>query len=163
MTGSSTCGISNTLTNDYLGSDPSGHAVNVESFFDHNDWLYAGRQEDSGSTNYDDVDINIGFSATNVGVTGATSGDWSINNDAWSTYTDIMLVFKGGSSCSVTGFLLNGSATNGTWGCDVFNQDTSHISAYARTSAIPVPAAIWLMGSALAGFVGFQRFKRNEA
>jgi len=44
-------------------------------------------------------------------------------------------------------------------------EEYSHIDVWARDptvpAAVPVPAAVWLFGSALAGFAGFSRFKKK--
>ena len=45
-------------------------------------------------------------------------------------------------------------------------KDVSHINVWARdphlTSVVPVPAAVWLFGSAILGFAGFNRFKKKS-
>ena len=40
------------------------------------------------------------------------------------------------------------------------NGSISYVALYGKVSAIPVPAAIWLFGTALVGFIGFSRRTR---
>lgn len=45
-------------------------------------------------------------------------------------------------------------------------KDVSHINVWARDphlqTVVPVPAAVWLFGSAILGFAGFSRFKKKS-
>ncbi|NOU15464.1 MAG: VPLPA-CTERM sorting domain-containing protein [Methylococcaceae bacterium] len=53
------------------------------------------------------------------------------------------------------GYLENtNTATNGAIGVD-------NIKIAANVSAVPVPGAVWLLGSGLAGLVGLQRRKKS--
>jgi hypothetical protein len=53
---------------------------------------------------------------------------------------------------------------NGTMTLDLKNfgdlGSISHVALYGNISAIPVPAAFWLFGTALLGFVGLSRSRR---
>jgi len=47
---------------------------------------------------------------------------------------------------------------------DAFKDDRTNDYALAgvNVSAVPLPAAVWLFGSVIAGFVGFSRFKKKH-
>ena len=47
---------------------------------------------------------------------------------------------------------------------EVFREGNSEVGIYmVRTSAVPIPAAVWLFGSGLIGLVGMARRKKSYA
>jgi hypothetical protein len=115
-------------------------AVNTQNFFGFNDWQIIARQPDN------EVDTGKGLAITGVG---GTSGTWSVNAGALSSYANFMIVLKAGTQWA--GFLFNNpNADNGTWGYPT-TPGLSHLSLYARgTSAVPEPSAMTLLGAGLA-------------
>jgi hypothetical protein len=86
-------------------------------------------------------------------------GSFTINSSLLIGYTDIVLGLKGGNNEDISwaAFLLNG-ATSGTW--EISSQGYSHGLLYGKVdpgggdpNPVPLPAAAWLFGSALVGFI----------
>ncbi|GGY83934.1 hypothetical protein GCM10011613_31050 [Cellvibrio zantedeschiae] len=77
---------------DYL-SDPM--TVNTEGFFGSSDWVYFDKKDDPAGD--------------------GQSGTWSLTNNEWSTYANIMLVFKNGEGTTLLGYLLTPTFTSGDW------------------------------------------------
>lgn len=123
--------------------------VNVQAFFDADDWTVIQHgQNQSG-----------------------TSGSWSMDADIWSSFSEIMLVFKSGNLASgsfLVAFLLEEGVTSGTWESpfrrplfDFKNpKDLSHISYYGRGEGVSVPESspFALM---LLGFLGLALARRK--
>lgn len=136
--------------------------VNDDGFFGLTDWQFAGKVIENASG------IDIGLS-----ITGTTlSGTWSID-DVWATYDSIMLVFKDGNGlpANFVGYLLVSGDTAGNYMTPFSNtingnpKNISHISAYVSTSAVPIPAALPLLLTALAGlgFIGRRKLTSASA
>lgn len=155
VSGSNACQIS-TETQDKLNPTLT---VNDEGFFGISDWSYAGKKNIGGADETGAVDI--GFSVTG----NAQSGTWSIASGAWSSWTNIMLIFKDGRDTTITGFKLADSGTSGTWQSPFHApdfsvgtriKDVSHITAYVsgEKTTVPEPMTTLLLGAGLIG-MGF--------
>src|SRR5690606_33294462 len=122
VSGASECQYDTSVGQDF-NHDPL--TVNTQAFFGADDWTVIQHgQNQSG-----------------------TSGSWSMDADIWSSYSEIMLVFKAGSLASgsfLVAFLLEEGATSGTWDSPFRSPlftfrgpkdkivDLSHISYYGR-------------------------------
>jgi hypothetical protein len=114
---------------------------------------------DSSSGNSNDNGLNLMVSAN----AGGTSGKWQV--DDYQGNNPVMFVLKGGNSFSA--FLMNLNVTSGTWNTDSLLKGNgkpgpglSHFTVYsAGVTPVPVPAAVWLMGSGLLALVGIGRRK----
>lgn len=121
-----------TATQDFLNTTPM--TVNSELFFGNSDWQFLKKDDPAGN---------------------GQSGSWSLTNNEWSTYANIMLIFKDGNGTTLLGFLLGTGFTSGNWtspftalefpaicgnhpGCSTV-KNVSHISYYARGVAPPPP------------------------
>jgi hypothetical protein len=140
-----------TTNNDFLSSPLQ---VNKDSMFDFTDWIFAEKVLEDP-----EEDIDIGLVLTG----GDISGTWSID-DVWSSYSHVMLVFKGGQGAiqppTYVGYLLVNGDTSGTYttpfsvGMGGNDAEISHVSAYVRL--VPEPASVALMGASLA-ILGLRR------
>ena len=83
-----------------------------------------------------------------------TSGTWTIG--ALPGYTSFALGLKAATGWVV--FDLGGSTT-GTWSID---KNLSHAVLYAKQTTVPLPAAVWLFGSALLGMVGIGYRRKTQ-
>jgi hypothetical protein len=140
--------------------------VNVDSMFGFNDWIFAEKILEPGD---DEIDIGLSF------LGGRRSGTWSID-DIWTTLgiTDLMLVFKGGSSQNIqpdnyVGYLIASGATSGSYTTPFKNikgkgnaADISHITAYFRVDqhTVPEPQLLVLFGLGL--FLFARRLSRRR-
>lgn len=139
------CQIGST-NNDTVGA--GNLQVNTDSLFGFTDWKFAGKDETGGT-------LNISSQFPN---TSTTSGTWDISSIVQPSWTNLMLVFKGGNGNNISpeayvGYLL--TSTTGTWFSPFTNTkngnlaDVSHISLYYRE--IPTPALLpGLIGMGLA-------------
>lgn len=134
--------------------------VNTDEMFGFDDWVFAQRDDDADGT--DTTDIDIGFLISGDVV----SGSWDIDSDFWSTYSNLMLVFKGGNT-NYVGYLITEGAITGTYSSPLVKNsdqfyDISHISAYVRgpSISIPEPGTLGLLGL---GLLGLAIRRRNKA
>ncbi|MEQ1635181.1 MAG: lectin-like protein [Methylococcales bacterium] len=116
-----------------------------------------------------DADENA-FLYTNVssalGYLGATDelteGTWQWVTGESFSYTN-WAVEEPNNCCGGESYLMTWE--NGTWN-DIFNNSgytSSYFVEYEAVSAIPVPGAVWLFGSAILGLIGFGRRNRKQA
>ncbi|MDX1453066.1 MAG: PEP-CTERM sorting domain-containing protein [Oleiphilaceae bacterium] len=131
--------------------------VNIDTMFGFNDWLFAQKDDELDGT--EETSIDVGFT-----ITGNTqSGSWAINN-IWSTWSEVMIVAKGGSSNNTDpgeyiGYLLVNGETSGQYTTPFINSNNgnakqiSHMSVYVRGSVTQVtePASMFLLGLGLIG------------
>ncbi len=108
----------------------------------------------SFSINYDDP-ITDTFTAS-LGVLGTGSGNPVVlsslfTDPIYGLYTGFAADITGGESQSIT---IDGGVT------DYFNGLVPVMSLTITTSAVPVPAAVWLFGSGLIGLIGIARRKK---
>lgn len=109
---------------------------------------------------------------------GATSGAWSVASFAG--YKNVMITMK---QDVYVAFLINTAYTSGFWSTagmfinsNNIAQNNSHLSIwYDSTSKcttdcggsgsgeVPLPAAVWLLGTAVAGSAGFGAWRRRRA
>ena len=118
--------------------------------FGHTDWDQLAK--DDGT-----VTGGIGLSVNSLD---AASGTWSVNAGALSTFARVVLILKAGPTFSA--YLYEPGSNvgdSGSWATSALDgKDLSHFSIYTSgISAVPVPAAVWLFGTALIGFIGFSR------
>lgn len=157
------CEKSLTATQDFLNTDPT--TVNSEMFFGYTDWAFLKKDDPAGN---------------------GQTGTWSLTNNEWLTYANIMLIFKDGNGTTLLGYLLGSPNTSGTWSSpfsmpefNVCNQNqpdcttiknVSHISYYARGVAppgggdppppsVPEPSPLLLMMMGMAGLFCVRRFR----
>lgn len=86
--------------------------------------------------------------ALTVAGVGTTSGSFSFTAPVG--YNDFVVGLKSGEGRFApdwAAFLLPVGVTSGTWA--ISSQGLSHIVLYGKVTAVPVPAAVWLLGSAL--------------
>jgi hypothetical protein len=129
--------------------------VNEDAMFGYTDWLFAEKVLEDPEQ---DIDIGLTLTGDEQG------GTWSID-DVWDSYSDVMLVFKGGGGniepSVYVGYLLVNGDTSGTYTTPFVNgnngnpTDISHVSAYVRH--VPEPTSIVLVGLSLVGFAAMRR------
>ncbi len=159
----SSCQRSLLETQDFL--NPTPMTVNSEAFFGQTDWLFLKK---------DDPLAN------------GQTGTWSLNNNEWDDYANIMLIFKDGNGTTLLGFILTATYTSGDWDspftayefpnlcvhhaahgnkpayddCSKI-KDVSHISYYGRGTVMRVsePASFLLMTLGIFGLAVIRRQK----
>ncbi len=97
-----------------------------------------------------------------------SAGIFSIDKTVWDSWDSIFLGLKQGNSYAI--FELTNMIVSGTWSTTCGRSpctDLSHFLAFggeARVidppNQVPVPAAVWLFGSAMAGMFGVSRRKQ---
>ena len=134
--------------------------VNPDNIFGHSDWTFLESVNGDGTP--DDVPAGTEIGLTLTG--NSKGGTWTIDN-VWSMYDDIMLVLKDGRGTTYIGYLLDLFDISGSYaspfpGPNNNVKDISHISAYGRGDGsghdntpgpVPLPGAVYLFGTALAG------------
>jgi hypothetical protein len=128
--------------------------------FGHTDWDLLAKQNmadpDKGTLDIlSGTDIGLSVVETSKGV-----GTWSVTTGELSTFDRVVLILTAGNTFS--SYLYEpGSKVgdSGTWKTVALdNKNLSHFSVYTNgISPVPVPAAVWLFGTALIGFIGFSR------
>jgi hypothetical protein len=150
VTGSTACQYTPDVANDDVSSVP--FTVNQQGFFSSTDWQFESRIFDSPTG------------------TGGQAGTWDITSIFDSSWSDVMLVFKGGASAEfdmngLVGYLLADGVLSGTWESPFRNppftdlgagqtQNTLHISVYFRDGTEvtePATFALLLFGLATLG------------
>jgi hypothetical protein len=130
----------------------------------------------NGGATWINTPINIGTNADVAVVTNSTSAntvmgsyiaatggqDWFTGltatiNDPLAANNPNFAIAMVNASTGADNISMSGTALNNTSGNWRF--DNVVISGTAAVAAVPVPAAVWLFGSALAGFMGFNRRK----
>lgn len=133
---------------------------NLDGLFGTNGWTQIEKVDgDSGNSNTNGLNLMV---TTN----GGTSGNWKV--DSFQGNDPVMFVLKGGPSFSA--FLMDLSETMGKWNTESLLKGNgkpgpglSHFTVYsAGVTPVPVPAAVWLMGSGLLALVGIGRRKRKS-
>ena len=95
---------------------------------------------------------------TELPATGSGKGTFSIG--ATPGYTDLTLVIKDGNLGGLQWGAFSLGALTGTWSLEDASgklKALSHADLWGSVSPVPVPAAVWLFGTALIGFIGFSR------
>jgi hypothetical protein len=132
-----------------LNTNTFGTDINTDplGLFGYTDWVELAK--DDGVVTGD-----IGLSVDSLD---ATSGSWSVNSGALDLFARVVLVLKAGSTFVAYLYEPGSNAgSSGTWDTVALdNKDLSHFAIYA--SPVPVPAAVWLFGTALIGFIGMSR------
>jgi hypothetical protein len=154
------------------GND-SAADLNVNNYFGVNTWSEIARieipEDDTTSTGFSDDPLSIGDLVRND-EDELISGSWSLDVTVWQSFASVMLVLNDGNVGNIfwTAWLLTPGSTFGHWMTQVPDgtfKGLSHITAYASPDAavVPVPAAVWLFGSGLAGLLGAARRKSAAA
>lgn len=137
--------------------------VNIDAMFGFSDWLFDAKDDDLDG-------VNAGPNSLSLTLIGdVLSGTWSIASNAFSIYSDIMLVFKDGNGSPNTyvGYLLN--STSGGYTTPFTNpangnpKDISHVSIYVRgngTTIVSEPAMLGLLSLGLLSLVIARRRMR---
>jgi hypothetical protein len=111
-----------------------------------------------GPDEWTGTDIGLSVIETSKGV-----GTWSVNANALDTFARVVLILKAAPTFS--SYLYepgSGIGDSGSWTTSALgDKNLSHFSIYTSgISPVPVPAAIWLFGTALIGFIGMSRRTR---
>ncbi len=145
-----------------LGSNnDSVDELNASSYFGFDDWVFLQKQDtDPPET---EIDFDIGLEIDPVA--SIKTGSWSISDDAFNWFEDILIVLKVGRASSEnpiywSAYLLDGVSTSGTW--DTGRQGLSHISVYAREpQSIPEPSSLSIVIVGLFGMVVGRQVKKR--
>ena len=119
--------------------------------FGSTDWVELAKQDDTG------VSGGIGLSVNSLD---ADSGSWSVNPGALDIFARVVLILKAGPTFAAYLYEPGSNAgSSGSWATGALDdKDLSHFTIYTSgISPVPVPAAFWLFGTALIGFIGFSR------
>jgi hypothetical protein len=97
---------------------------------------------------------------------GTLSGTFSFSPPAG--YQKFVLAFKSGQGNldpDWVAFLLPAGVLSGSWNILSGTQELSHANLYgiAGVAQTPIPGALWLMGSVLAGWLGVGRWRQSRA
>lgn len=125
---------------------------------------YTVSKDGPGNPVLDANDLALGlgtdiFNFNKTDVSGGLTGE--INRDM--LFNGIVLKTATVNLVAIFDSPLSSVAWNMLWSADLFNdiknpKDLSHFSTFSTNiSAIPIPAALWLFGPALLGFMGFRR------
>ncbi len=98
--------------------------------------------------------------------TAADSGFWSLPNNWQGSFGGLVgaqLFSLVGTAQQGFEFFATGNTTFTTNMLDVFNLDASGLLTYGSAAPVPVPAAVWLFGSAMLGLVGFRKRQTASA
>lgn len=141
----------------------SADDLNAGNFFNLNDWSEITKIDTNDTDNaYTDGTLTISDGVRQNG--DLVSGNWSLDPSLWQTYKAITLVLNDGRASNDvfwTAWLLDTGATSGHWQMNIIGtvdfRNLSHMTVYG--SPVPVPAAVWLFGSGLAGLLGAARRK----
>ena len=149
VSGTAACQYTLDAANDDVGAVPV--TVNQEAFFGFTDWQF---------------DSRIFNTPTGVG---GQAGSWDINSIFDSSWTDVMLIFKGGADETLginglAGYLLEDGVLSGTWESPFRNppftalapgqtSNTLHINVYFRDDdrQVAEPTSLVLLGFGLLG------------
>lgn len=156
--GSVQCGVG--LTDQDSVSSNKPLTVNVESYFNSNDWSFGGK-----------IGVENGYNGDGEG----KLGEWDISSVFQNTWDDVMLVFKSGQG-NLMGYLLDDKVTSGDW-TSPFSApnnnvgDVSHISVYYRSgggeqppvNSVPEPATLMGLGLVASGMVMARRRKSSQS
>lgn len=130
---------------DMDGSTGNAGRMTTMQFFGAGDYelsfFYSGNQRGGASDSFDVVFGDYLGDFNNIAV-----------NQGWTNVVEMVTIGAGGSYLSFEDF---GSDNLG------FMLDEITVTDLNSVSAVPVPAAVWLFGSAIAGFAGFSRFKKK--
>ena len=119
---------------------------------------YVTIDKSDNTTLYVGVDGELTISGT-----GGLSGSFSFTPVAG--YSNYVLALKSGEGQidpDWAAFLLPAGVTSGDWAITAGSQTLSHANLYAQISAIPLPAGIWLLGTVVAGGLGFGARHRRK-
>ena len=148
VSGTTACQYTPDVADDSVSAIP--FTVNQQAFFSFTDWQFDSRIFD-----------------TLTGV-GGQAGTWDITSIFDSSWTDVMLIFKGGADVQfdmngLVGYLLQDGVLSGTWESPFRNppftdlgptqtQNTLHISVYFRDGTeVAEPATLALLAFGLVG------------
>jgi hypothetical protein len=133
---------------------------------------YVTIDKSDNTTAYVGVDAELTITGT-----GALSGNFSFTAPAG--YFNFVLGLKSGEgqlNPDWVAFLLPAGILSGTWAILTGNQSLSHANLYAQAcprgvcgndqdppNPVPLPGAVWLMGTVLAGSAGIRRWRNRKA
>lgn len=145
----------------YSGASPAGDNVQLTSSITNANTYY-------GFIGSDGVDVTTEESATQPNAESANWGDnfggqWSQITNA-GTFSDADADLANPLTLNMAFVTTGGSGSNGG-ALDINTFDGNMTAAFSfttgdlviTTAAVPVPAAVWLFGSAIAGLIGFSR------
>ena len=103
-------------------------------------------------------EVNLLEGALTITETSTGQGTFSIDATLTSAYTNLVLTIKDGNLGGLQWGAFSLAALEGTWSLqDASGKYKGLSGAELWGSPIPVPAAFWLFGTALIGFIGISR------
>lgn len=159
MVSAAPCAVTDVTADGNNANACADHSGNDENYDPLNMFLPG-----TGYENYinDDFSLSLNWSFIDSPEPGGTTGTWNLS--AYTISNPFVIVLKAGPNFAA--YLFNIGATSVDW--DTINLPTngnnpinlSHISLYTSTGGpgeVPLPAAVWLFGSALMGLVGIRK------
>ena len=137
----------------------------TDTFFASNWSTSGGTLYTAGTYTVSTVDPAPGVSGGSYTFTVGAGQLGAMVDFAWSTTTgiDVLMIWNVATSGGMTTYTMTDPDGNGIMGTGMIDGPFVGFNANFNMSAVPVPAAVWLLGSGLLGLVGVARRRKALA